>query len=516
MAERDPYQSKHVRRGMRQFISGRLIQAVASVAVMLIMVRTMTVGEYALYITATALATFLGGVSIMGLDRVMTRYVPEGRIQATPEQLIHFIKKMNGLRLIAVGGLALVVALVWPYLAPWVHLPAQGLTLPVLLFAVVHAFVQFQSIVMQSLMLQEGLRNATTTTWLFRIGLLLGAVFAMPPLDAELAVWIILVSEMVGWLWMVYATANNYRELRRGHQNKELRNKSWPGDAREILKFGWHNYIMGQAAFPAQARVQQLVVAAFFPPPVVAGFGFFRNLSEQVRNYLPFQLMKNLAEPVIIGRYVQTKDFSQLNAMTSAMLKLNILLIAPLAAWLVVAGEPAIAFLTGGKFENLTWLLGVLVVSQIFSSQVTLLVIVSNAIGLSYRLPVATITASICTVLLLWTQIPILGIGAIALTDLLFSLVTVFMVVRSMRREGYRYTFGIIKLARMVGLAILVAIIIELAQVLLLDQRNALTAVISGFVMTALYWWFNIIWKPLDVQEQALLQRISGRVRIPF
>ncbi len=516
MAERDPYQSRHVRRGMRQFISGRLIQAVASVAVMLIMVRVMSIAEYALYITATALATFLGSVSILGLDRVLTRYIPEGRLKATPARLIRFIGRMNGLRLLAVGGIALAVALGWPYLAPRVNLPAQGLTLPVLLYAVVHAFVLFQGIVMQSLMLQAGLRNATTATWLLRIALLLGVVFAIPPLDAELAVWVTLVSETVGWLWMVGATVRHYAELRRPIEGGSTRDAAWPGDVREILRFGWHNYLMGQASFPAQARVQQLVVAAFFPPPVVAAFGFFRNLSEQIRNYLPFQLMKNLAEPVMIGRYVQTQDFAQLNAMTTAMLKVNILLIAPLAIWLVIAGGPAITLLTDGKFADQTWVLALLVVSQIVSSQVTLLVIASNAIGISHRLPVATITASICTVLLLWTQIPILGIAALALSDMMFGVVTVFMVVRSMKREGYRYTFGAGPLLRMAVLALLVAGLGWLAMQAWPDHDNAPAAIITGFVMTGLYWGLNMVWKPFNEQERELLRKIGGRVPMPF
>lgn len=516
MTERDPYQSRHVRRGIRQFLSGRLIQAVASVAVMLIMVRVMSIGEYALYITATALATFLGSASILGLDRVLTRYVPEGRLKATPERLIRFINAMNGLRLLAVGGLALAVGLGWPYLAPWINLPRQELTLPVLLYAVIHAFVLFQGIVMQSLMLQEGLRNGTTFTWLLRIALLLGALYAIPPLDALMAVWITLLSEAAGWFWMAVGTYRHYADLRRARLEGSDVQGSWPGAFRDILRFGWHNYLMGQASFPAQARVQQLVAAAFFPPPMVAAFGFFRNLSEQLRNYLPFQLMKNLAEPVMIGRYVQTQDFALLNAMATAMLKLNFLLIAPLAAWLFVAGEPAIALLTGGKFSDQAWLLGVLVASQIASSQVTLLVIVANAIGLSHRLPLATISASLCTVLLLWTQIPILGIAALALSDMVFGAVTVLMVVRSMRREGYRYLFGAGPLFRMTALALPAIGVGTLAIQNWPGQSNALVAAGTGIVMAVLYWGFNMVWKPFNEQERDLLRKIGGRVPIPF
>lgn len=516
MTARDPYQSGHVRRGMGQFLSGRLIQAVASVAVMLIMVRVMSIGEYALYITATALATFLGGVSILGLDRVLTRYVPEGRLKATPARLVRFINKMNGLRLLAVGGLVLAVALGWPLLAPQVNLPAQGMTLPVLLFAVIHAFVLFQGIVMQSLMLQAELRNATTATWLLRIVLLLAVVLGTSPLGAELAVWITLVSEAAGWLWMAVATGKHCVALRSGSPNDEPRDAAWPGNVGEIARFAWHNYLMGQASFPSQARVQQLVVAAFFPPPMVAAFGFFRNLSEQLRNYLPFQLMKNLAEPVMIGRYVQTQDFALLNAMANAMLKVNILLIAPLTAWLWVAGEPAIALLTGGKFVDQVWMLAVLVVSQVVSSQVTLLVIVSNAIGSSHRLPRATIAASICTVGLLWTQIPALGIAALILSDMVFGVVTVLMVVRGMKQRGYRYRFDGGSLTRMAMMALPVAGLGEVAMRYWKSQGSALVAIATGVFMAGLYWGLNMRWKPLTEQERELLKKMSGRLPVPF
>lgn len=516
MAERDPYQSRHVQRGIRQFLSGRLIQAVASVAVMLIMVRVMSIGEYALYITATALATFLGSASILGLDRVLMRYVPEGRLKATPERLIRFINAMNGLRLLAVGGLALAVGLGWPYLAPWINLPRQELTLPVLLYTVIHAFVLFQGIVMQSLMLQEGLRNGTTFTWLLRIALLLGALQAVPPLDALMAVWITLLSEAAGWFWMAVGTYRHYADLRRARLEGSDVQGAWPGAFRDILRFGWHNYLMGQATFPSQARVQQLVAAAFFPLPVVAAFGFFRNLSEQLRNYLPFQLMKNLAEPVMIGRYVQTQDFALLNTMATAMLKLNFLLIAPLAAWLFVAGEPAIALLTNGKFSDQAWLLAALITSHLVSSQLSLLFVVSNAIGLSHRLPVSTITASICTVLLLWSQIPSLGIAALALSDGFFCSIAIFILVRSIRKAGYCFHFSTGSIARMVIMALLLGGILDLALRFLQLKNNLLASIAAGLFMGLLFLGLNTLWKPFNDQERSLLKKLAGPVPVPF
>jgi O-antigen/teichoic acid export membrane protein len=513
MTERDPYESRHVRRGIRQFLSGKLIQAVASVIVMLIMVRVMDVGQYALYITALSLAIFLGTISILGLDRVLTRYVPEGRIKATPTQLIRFISRIRYVRLLSVGCVTLVVGLGWPYLAPRLQLPSAGLTLPVLLFSAVHAFDQFQRIVLQSLMLQADLRNATTLTWMLRLTFLLGIVFAGTPLTAERAVWITLISEAAGWLWMVLTTAKHYVALRRSPAGDGQSEVVWPGDARAILRFGWDNYLMGQASFPSQARVQQLLVAAFFSPPIVAAFGFFRNLSEQLRSYLPLQLMKNLAEPVMFGRYAQTQDFSHLNAMTSALLKVNMLLIAPLAAWLFVAAEPAIGILTGGKFVDEIWVLAVLIASQVSSSQVTLLVIAANATGTSRRLPVATVTASVFTVLLLWTQISTMGILAVVLSDLIFGLVTIGITAYGMTRVGYRYNFDALALVRMTMFAVMVAGLAIFARQFWPDLGGLFGSLSVGIAMAAIYWVLNIAWSPFREDERELLSKVFGRIR---
>lgn len=273
---------------------------------------------------------------------------------------------------------------------------------------------------------------------------------------------------------------------------------------------------MGQASFPSQARVQQLVASVFLPVPIVAAFGFFRNLSEQIRNYLPLQMMKNLAEPVMFVRYIQTKDFGLLNGMASALLKLNLLVIAPLSIWFCVASEPVIKVVTNGKFSDLSWALGVLVFSQAISSQVTLLNVVSNAAGTSSKLPRATITASTCTVLILWTQIPSAGVLAIILSDAFFCSLVVFMIASSLKAVGFHYKFD----ARSLGQMLLLCIPTSLVGLIVMKyspvQFELVISVFAGVLIFGGYWLLNIIWKPLNPPERQLLRKISGRLPVPF
>jgi O-antigen/teichoic acid export membrane protein len=469
--------------------------------------------------TATALAGFLSSVSIFGLDRVVMRYVPEGRLKASAQQLTRFINRLSNLRLLAVTIPCVGVALAWGYVGPLFNVAIEGLMLPVLLFACVHAFVLFHTVMMQSLMLQEDLRRATTLIWFVRLSLVVTAVAVLPRLDAVAALWLTLTSEALGWLWMTHTIRTHCRVLCQSHamgyQDTAAASPgkggiAWPGDFATVLRFGWHNYLMGQLSFPTHARVQQLIVAALFSPDIVAAFGFFRNLSEQVRNYLPLQLLKALAEPVMMGRYVQTGDFASLNAMGTAMLKVNILVIAPFCGWLFVAGEPAIAFLTGGKFIGETWILVILVASQVVLSAVSLLIIAANAIGISHRLPIATALGMLATVSLLWSQFPLIGIAALVLSDLVFGTVTCVVIVRAMRHKGAQYEWSAKLLARMGIVAGVVTALGWWAMAAWGNQQPTLAAMILAGLMVMGYWGLCILWKPLYERERILLHRLAG------
>jgi hypothetical protein len=110
----------------------------------------------------------------------------------------------------------------------------------------------------------------------------------------------------------------------------------------------------------------------------------------------------------------------------------------------------------------------------------------------------------------------VLGIAALALSDMVFGAVTVFMVVRSMRRVGYRYRFGGEALLRMAVIAMLVAGLGWLVMRGWTGHETALAAVITGFVMLVLYWGLNMVWKPFNEKERELLKKITGRAPMPF
>ena len=515
MPSSHPYDRQAIRSGILHFLSGRVIQGLLSVATVVVLVRAMAVEDYALYITCSALAAFLGSTSLIGIDRILTRYVPEARIRATPAQLMSFVRKVAAIRLLSLVGMFLVLLIFWSHISVRFRISQPALILPILSYALVHALLLFHSVLLQSLMLQRDLRNAAAIAGAVRLTILLAWVMATTTLKPNHALWIASASEAIGYVWMTFAASLHFRRMR-AEAVAQKDASPWPADSRAVARFGAHNYLMGQASFPLHAHVQQLVAAALLSPTTVAGFGFFRNLSEQARSYLPFQLTRSITEPAITAHFVRNQDFTMMNAMTTALLKLNVLVIAPIASWLALAGSPVISYIADGKYSEQIWMLSLLLFGQLLATQVSLLVIAVNAMGLSRHLPGATIIAAVFTVLVLWIHIPTVGVVALVLSDITFGIITILYVSRAMRLAGYRYNFACRPLIRMfLTMAAIVATFWYAISSHWLAP-NILSSIATGVAMCGLFWLGCAIHKPFTSVERDLLKRVVGRLPIPF
>jgi O-antigen/teichoic acid export membrane protein len=87
-----------------------------------------------------------------------------------------------------------------------------------------------------------------------------------------------------------------------------------------------------------------------------ASFGFSANLADMVQRYLPATLLQRLIKPVFVSRYVKSGDFGELNQMARIILKLNLLILVPVIAVVIVYGGEILALLTHGKYANGHWL----------------------------------------------------------------------------------------------------------------------------------------------------------------
>lgn len=500
---------------MADFLTGRAIQGALSFAVMILLARYMPVVEYAYYVAATAAATLLGSLSKFGLDRVITRYLPEGRTHAGVAELRAFLRLLRGLRLLAVGGLALALGALWSWLAPLINLvPDLGMLVAVAGFALSHAFTAFQRISLQSLMLQRGLRQATTVVWSLRLAGVV-ALAAAGDLDVQKALWIATVSEGAGLVWMARAE----RDLMRQLANQRVAGDAvvgWPGSWSPIRRFALQNYASQLAGLPAQGPMLRVIGAVFLPPHALAAYGFFQALAESLRAYLPLQLTRALFEPVALGRYARDRDFSRLNATVSTLYKLNLLVLLPFGTWFLVGGEGAVRLLMGGKYAEHSWILAASVLPIAFASHWALLVVVANAVGASTRLVWGSAAGSIAVMAVLLGTLPLWGVAALILAAAVGGALANLVVMAGIRQLGFPYHVDWRRIARMAAFATLAALASWGSVTWSGQLHTPGGAVLSALMTAGLYFLALLKWKAFSHSERDLLGKLTGRFRIPF
>jgi pyruvyl transferase EpsO len=188
-----------------------------------------------------------------------------------------------------------------------------------------------------------------------------------------------------------------------------------------------------------------LIAAAMLAAPFVAAYGFFINLLDRLKQYLPLQFMLNLAEPVLIAAYVRDRDFSKLSHHNRLLYQCNLLFLMPALACVLAVGAQLTGLLTGGKYQQQGWILAVLLIQLALGSHATILQIIINAVGKSnvLRWSGGAALLALCMTLALVAfgggeNAPLYLVAA----PLVYEAVNNLMGVVLLRRQGYAYDVG--------------------------------------------------------------------------
>jgi pyruvyl transferase EpsO len=384
MSERqDTYSNANVRRGLLDFLAGKGVQVAGGFATMLLLVRWLPVPEYALYVTVSAVASLLGTLSLLGMDRAASRYVPQAVLQASLTVLRKFVAGMAALRLTAVLLLGCALAICWRWLAPFFSLPtwaeAPQLVALTLAWGVVHAMLLFQTAVSQALMQQRCIRDATALAMVLKLAGLTGLWFVPGTALAAVAVAVSSASDALAASWLFWGTR---RHLHRLAEVDTDGRRMWRADWREIVKVSLQNFAVGQLSFPTQLKPLQLVAAATLPTAGVAAFGFVMSLAANLRLMLPLYLFRSMLEPVMIGRYVAAeRSAAAFAAIAMPLAKACAVVVFVMVTGLAIGGRALVDGLAGPAYAGSAWMMAVAVAGMLPASWRTLNVVVANAQG---------------------------------------------------------------------------------------------------------------------------------------
>jgi O-antigen/teichoic acid export membrane protein len=438
-AASSPYSSANVRAILVHYMLGRLFSGLAGVMFVVLVVRQMNTLDYAQFVTMTGLAATLGLLSGLGLDKAITRYLPELRLRSAISALSGFVQRMVLLRIGTLALITVIIAAAWPYLSSRLFKEAAGFPIALAVLIISANSFQFLSLIMQAMVQQKNLTRILVVQWGGRL-LLAGLLMSSQShVGVRQALWIMCIPDLMGSLVLLAAIASHLRELGR----HSVLTHAYPGAIQpswsDIWKTSVNNYGYAWLITLPQANAMLLILAMFLGAPEVAAYGFFAALVERIRTYLPLNFILNIAEPVLIAGYVRSRDFGKLCLHSQLLYKLNLFLLMLLLAWTGAMAAVITGLLTGGKYRADAYLLPLLIAQVALGSHNTILQIVINSIGKSEILIKSGAAALCCMILAMLGSVASGHLQLLFFAPFLYEVVNSAVTILLMRRTGFPY-----------------------------------------------------------------------------
>lgn len=432
----NPYRSENLRHGAFHYLMGRGAAGAAGFITVLLLVRFMDLSNYAAYTALSGLVAMCGVVASLGMERVVSRYVPEARMYHSVRQLGRFIWITAAVRLFAALLLVLSLFVFWPMVDRLLAVADfKEFPLGLACFIVAETMFQHFSSVLQALVMQQTLTRLLMIQWAGRLILIALVVFTKSAISWDDSLWIFAIPELLGVFCFLLLLRHHLHQLRT--EKHELTNTHWPQWGR-VAEIGLHNFGFTLLAAPPQGYFMKLLTAAYLPVEVVAAYGFFLSVAEKARQYIPLHFFYGMLEPIMVAGYLENRNFSELSYRCQLLFKSNLLLMVPAIAWVAVAGDAITGLLSGGKFQGLSWILVLVMVQLTIGSHVVLLQLILNSLEKSKILVTAS-SLALAAMLVAMAGAAIAKPIYLLCTPLLFSLVMNFYIVLNLHRGNYAY-----------------------------------------------------------------------------
>lgn len=477
---------------------GKGLSAVSSLIVLVIIIRQLSVTEFAVYTSMHALVLMLGLLSSLGVNAVLLRFLPELRAAHNNRAMYRLLAIGMILRVLLYAIAALVLlgfvdALGWllkmgdlVWLLPWY-----------LLVGFLRVNATFTIGALESLLWQREAQYSLATAYLFKLAATLGVVW-FGTLSIET---FILIECCVELLSLVLLLVSAFVRWRKDPEKATGDAGILAGHWKRYLNFGLWAYAQNLTSVFYGSAPNRLIIGYFLPVGTIAVFGTVDRLITYVKRYEPLLIFLGMVRPVFNSRFTQPSDFPKLVALANCMFRMNLVVLLVPFILFAIAGKPIFDWLTAGKYvEAAAIFLGFYAVLIIGSASPMLDVLVKlvekNRI---YTVSNLTLSASICLAIPL---IPHVGLWALALANGAGMVISITIIVTYLQRVGYGLAIDWHLIFRIVAVT---AASVLLGHSSLRAGAPVIAAVLLGY---GCFFLATYLWPGFRPGEKALLVKV--------
>ena len=505
----DPYASSTVKNAAWQYLFGRVLTGCAGFAYLILLVRMMDAVAFARFVTMIGYAATVGLFCGFGLDKVASRYVPEGRLFHIGARLNRLIGALAAVRFGVLLTATIISYLAWPILERTFFSGVSRMPAGLMILIIGLNLFQFISLILQALLQQKMLTRILIAQWSVRLAVIAMLFKLGIPVGLNTALLISAVPEFIGAVALFIFTYRHLADLSK-NSTASYPGLAWPSP-RAVMKLSVHNCGYAWLVAAPQGNSMVMLSAALVSAPFVAAYGFFTGLIDRIKMYLPMMLVLNLVEPVLTAGYMRSKNFKDLADKSTLLYKLNCLLIIMLALWAALVAEPLTSILTSGKFMEYSIVLPILLVQLAMGSQNIILQMIVNNVGRSDFLTwsgfIALLTMGLTFLWIVGTE----NTRYFFYAPLIYEITNALTIIFLLRRNGFDYPINV---RFHIGLCLTSAAAYILCRSLLTTVTFPLTVVFCAGAGVATVFLITLYVFPLlRNDEWAMLRQLTTRKR---
>jgi len=365
-----PYSIAALKRSTMHFLSGKVVSALLTFAILLLLVRLLPVEEYGVYITLTVGMELAIIITALGLPFTLGRFLPEFRLYASGATLTHFVRQIFILisLLLAAGTLILFMTMPWLLQSLGIeqHTNVARLYLLVLLLEGLGIHLRLNAL---SPLLQQGqaqisqIARNLTLLLLLCIAAVQGAVHLHHVVLAEI------VASIAGGALALRGLVKHLHALRDIPGSVDWQPPTW-SEKWHVARHMYFSYLVTMGSGP---QLFTFLIQRYLGAEATALFGFMRRLFELGYMYLPATLLAELLRPKLVASYVGEGGMTELSRNANLMGKISLFVLMPILSLTWLAGSELLSLLSGGKFTESGHYLAALLLALIPLSQRTIL-----------------------------------------------------------------------------------------------------------------------------------------------
>jgi len=497
------YGAGSVRRSLKHFLVGRGVSSIGSFIAAMIIVRQLSVDEYAGYTVLSGLLLFLAMVSNLGMDRIIPRYFPVLRQAGAEHELRRFCWRLFGLQ---VAAISVAVVLLWffsPFVGPRLALPK----LPEMILAfgaLVLSFVLSKHLTRssQALLLNKEATTGMSLEAILKLAVLITWIALSGEVLLSEVLWIQAITAFVGAAYMMWRLALHLRSEGDRPETEHVL------DRHTVMRMGWQNYLWALTGFHETPSMAKLLGAHLLSGPATAALGFGYAITSVLQRYLPATLLIGLIEPIVMARYSARQDFSEVMKYISIVLKLNLFILLPATFWFIFGGRPLIELVTAGKYGDSAWLIAALMVVLMIQSHGLITLLICNALEHSELLLFSNLWSWLIVPLMIGAAL-VAGLPGLVGGGMLVAILKNVYVVFRLRRLGFPYRPDWHGIGLIVALSGTAGILGFKAAELVFD--GVIGALVGAVLTAVLFLGLSYWWKPFSPAERETLNRLIGR-----